>query len=224
MWSKMISLMLLMLQFTAAAAGQDSFFVVRRGDDVTLPSDCVQLKLEKCDKTTWLFSGSGNATVTLFEDGKIHETKSDRLSVTENCSLVLKKVTDEDAGFYTCRQFNTSGHQQEPDYRFFLSVVTITEQKNKDEVMLSCSVSSDSNICRHTVKWLYEDKDQDIRDLKTSQSDCSETLTFTTPHVSTSKSSDLFTCRVEREGSMKEFNFRISPLTDETGQDIMNCL
>ena len=47
-------------------------------------------------------------TVALIELGQIHRdaaAQSDRLSVTANCSLVIKKVTHEDAGRYTCRQF-----------------------------------------------------------------------------------------------------------------------
>lgn len=52
--------------------------------------------------------------MTFFESGKIHEDardKSVRLNVTANCYLVLKKVTVQDAGFYYCRQFDTSGKQ-----------------------------------------------------------------------------------------------------------------
>ena len=82
---------------------------------------------DKCDSTTWLFSGSRKtAAVELIELGQIGKkakTKSDRLSVTANCSLVIKKVTVEDVGRYTCRQFK-SGQQQGQDAQVHLSVVT----------------------------------------------------------------------------------------------------
>ena len=73
---------------------------------------------DKCDRTDWLFSGSRNPTpVDLIKRGQIVEdakVKSDRLSVTADCSLVIKKVTVEDAGWYVCQQFNRSG-QLQPD-------------------------------------------------------------------------------------------------------------
>ncbi|GLD70957.1 uncharacterized protein AKAME5_002227700, partial [Lates japonicus] len=134
----------------------------RDEDEVTLSSENVRDDQDQCDGTTWIFTGSGNtAVVTLFELGKIHEagqSKSDRLSVTENCSLVIKKVTDEDVGRYTCSQFDRSGQHQGPDADVYLSVVTMTEQKNRDQVTLNCSVWTHDH-CRHTVKWMYEGKD-----------------------------------------------------------------
>ncbi|XP_047429007.1 uncharacterized protein LOC124998625 isoform X4 [Mugil cephalus] len=95
------------------AVTQVSTITVRAGDDVTLPCDNMKDLNDECNRTTWLFSGSGTSS-PLFEHGKIHKdvgSKSDRLSVTTNCLLVIKKVTDEDDGRYTCRQFNISGHQ-----------------------------------------------------------------------------------------------------------------
>ncbi|XP_041832731.1 cell wall protein DAN4-like [Melanotaenia boesemani] len=73
---------------------------------------------------TWIISK--NKTIRLIEHGQIHReaaTKSDRLSVTANCSLVIKKVTDEDVGLYSCRQF-VSGKQHGPDSHVYLSVIT----------------------------------------------------------------------------------------------------
>lgn len=71
---------------------------------------------DKCDGTTWTTS---NDTV-LFSRGQLHKeakAQSDRLSLTENCSLVLRKVAVSDAGRYVCRR---TRHQ---DSEVHLSVV-----------------------------------------------------------------------------------------------------
>ena len=78
---------------------------------------------ENCDSTTWIFSNREKA-VTLFELGQIHsdaEAKSDRLSVTADCSLAIH-VTHQDVGRYSCRHF-ISGQQQGPDSPVDLSVI-----------------------------------------------------------------------------------------------------
>ena len=99
---------------------------VRAGDEVTLPCDNVIHDQDKCDSTSWYFYYAPNTpAVTLFEDGQIHKeakAKSDRLRVTEKCSLVIKKVTEEDAGLYVCRQIR-SGQQGQTSW-VYLSVVT----------------------------------------------------------------------------------------------------
>ena len=83
---------------------------------------------DKCDSTTWIFVGSGStAAVELIRLGQIGEkakAKSDRLSVTANCSLVIKKVTVEDVGRYFCQQYDRSGQKQGQDSLVYLSVVT----------------------------------------------------------------------------------------------------
>ncbi|KAK2889872.1 hypothetical protein Q8A73_018172 [Channa argus] len=100
---------------------------------------------EKCDRTTWLFSDSGNtAAVSLFEHEKIKtesNSKSHRLSVIENCSLVIKKVTDEDVGRYTCRLFNESGQQQGSD-----SVVDVSVVTSEDAITTSKSTITETTV------------------------------------------------------------------------------
>uniref|UniRef100_A0A3Q1EHM3 Ig-like domain-containing protein n=1 Tax=Acanthochromis polyacanthus TaxID=80966 RepID=A0A3Q1EHM3_9TELE len=97
------------------AVTQHRSFSVRVGDEVTLPCKGVKDYQDKCHSTTWSFSDlTTEPADTLFEGGQIHReaaSKSDRLSVTEKCSLVIKKVTDEDVGRYACRQFDESGKQ-----------------------------------------------------------------------------------------------------------------
>ncbi|XP_026196673.1 uncharacterized protein LOC113149057, partial [Anabas testudineus] len=212
-WIQMSLFLILMLHFTVTGQ-HGNFFTVRDGDDVTLPCGNVIDDQNKCDSTTWIFSGSGNsAAVTLIDHGQIRKdsvkSKSDRLSVTENCSLVIKKVTDEDVGLYTCRQF-ISGRQQGGDSEVDLYVVTksssSSETEHQNNVTLTCSVST-YDQCRLTVKWLNEDNNNHLTDMKTSQSSCSATVTFTTSDFN--QYSDLLKCEVTDGNRRKQqFPFR----------------
>ncbi|WP_438637259.1 immunoglobulin domain-containing protein [Paraclostridium dentum] len=84
---------------------------VRDGDDVTLPCKNVINDQNKCDATAWEFSDARN-TVELIILGQIGEYA--KSSVSENCSLVIKKVTDEDVGLYICRQYKSGRQQGQP--------------------------------------------------------------------------------------------------------------
>ncbi|KAI9547348.1 hypothetical protein NQZ68_018572 [Dissostichus eleginoides] len=112
-------------QSSAAADVKDYFRIVRVGDEVTFPFDNVIHDQDKRKSTTWYLFYSPNPPVMLFEDGQIHKdakAKSDRLRVTEKCSLVIKNVTEEDAGRYLCRQIRSE--RQGSDSQVYLSVVT----------------------------------------------------------------------------------------------------
>ncbi|XP_067428771.1 uncharacterized protein [Thunnus thynnus] len=206
--------LILVLQFSAIN-GQRSFSTFRDGDEVTLSCQNVLKDQDKCDSTTWLFGDlTSTATVVLIELGQIGEeakAKSDRLSVTANCSLIIKKVTVEDAGRYICIQFK-SGRQQGQDSQVDLSVVTMTEYKNNNEVTLNCSVSTRGR-CRHTVKWLYQGKDvdKDNKDLKTSQSSCSVTVSFLTSHFICTSNHEFLKCEVTDLYNRKVQLYNISP-------------
>ncbi|XP_032399487.1 uncharacterized protein LOC116706655 [Etheostoma spectabile] len=225
-WIKM-SLFLILLLHSTAAAGYLLSSSVRAGDDVTLPCEHVTDGQRACDSTTWIFSGSGD-TVELVNLGKIKEeagVKPDRLSVTEKCSLVIKKVTEEDAGRYTCRQFYTSGHQQGPDAVVHLSVVTMTEHQDSDEVTLRCSVST-YGPCTHTVKWLFKsrDVDKDNPDFRTSQSPCSSSVTFPTSHFSYTSRYQLFRCEVTEGDKVQEFPFSPQSSGEKPAENMLSCL
>ncbi|XP_038582287.1 uncharacterized protein LOC119908572, partial [Micropterus salmoides] len=194
-------------------------FTVRVGDEVTLPCENVIDGQQECENTTWLFVGSGNTAavelVTLGQIGENAKAKSDRLSVTENCSLVIKKVTVEDVGRYYCQQF-ISGQQQGPDSLVLLSVIIMTERKDADKVTLNCSVSTHERYRRHTVKWLYEGKDvdKDNKDMNTSQSDCYATVSFLDSHF-VNKSKSNLKCEVTDIYSGKVQLFTFSPQSSE---------
>uniref|UniRef100_A0A0F8ATZ6 Immunoglobulin domain-containing protein n=1 Tax=Larimichthys crocea TaxID=215358 RepID=A0A0F8ATZ6_LARCR len=169
-WIQMSSFLILLLHFTAVTGKS---VVVRVGDEVTLPCGNVIGNQDKCERTDWVFGDprSSRGTVELIKNGQIVEeakSKSDRLSVTQSCSLGIKKVTDEDAGLYICRRFESA----RGDSWVYLYTVTMTEHENNDEVTLSCSVPE---WCNHRVEWLYEGK---VKDKETSQHRCSVNLTY----------------------------------------------
>ncbi|XP_032399510.1 uncharacterized protein LOC116706671 [Etheostoma spectabile] len=206
------------LFFSAAAAGTYSSSTVRVGDEVTLSCLNVTDDQDQCDSTEWLFTGSGNR-VTLFEHGRIQEeakAKSDRLRVTEKCSLVIKNVADEDIGRYICKQFR-SGELDGECTVVYLSVVTMTEQKNDDTVTLFCSVLTYGG-CVHTVKWLCEGNKTDM---KTTQLDCSGTVTFTTSHLhQKSEHYELLKCEVTHDQDVQLSSFiRLQSSGEKPGDD-----
>ncbi|KAM9703198.1 uncharacterized protein ACNS7B_001976 [Menidia menidia] len=111
------------LQLTALIV-KSSNMDVTAGQEVTLICEGYSTLYGDCSSMIWLYSQNRKPAVTLYEHGRIHndaKTKSDRLSVTASCSLVIKEVKLEDAGLYHCRQFDKSGTPIS-DYAVQLSV------------------------------------------------------------------------------------------------------
>ncbi|XP_025755075.1 uncharacterized protein LOC109194802 [Oreochromis niloticus] len=137
-WIQMPSLLILMLQFKGTTEQH------QRGHDVTLPCKNVIQGQHNCISTTWLFSDS-SSSVELFNLGqkKQVKAKSDRLSLSADCSLVIKKVTDQDVGRYTCRQFKTpTGSQEGPDFMIHLSVINKPATTKSTTVEFTTKTSS----------------------------------------------------------------------------------
>nr|XP_040016986.1 uncharacterized protein LOC120808267 isoform X1 [Gasterosteus aculeatus aculeatus] len=206
--------LILMLQFTEAATEQR--LTVRDGDEVTLPCNSVTEDQNNCDSTEWFFTYlRSTQLVVLVRNGQIEEAKaeSDRLSVSQNCSLVMKKVTRGDVGLYVCRQFRPGGHE---DAEVHLSVVSMTEETNRDEVTLRCSVWT-YDRCPRTVKWMNggQDVDKDNEEVKTSQDSCFASLSFKTSHFFYTSSFTSLKCEVTDGDKVMQF----SPSSDKTGED-----
>ncbi|XP_014825381.1 PREDICTED: uncharacterized protein LOC106905214 isoform X2 [Poecilia mexicana] len=205
----------LILQITAAAGQQRAFFTVKTGDGVTLP--CRNKGQEKlnCDRITWTFSQPGNRTVSWFEQGDFTEeanAKSGRLSVTADCSLVMKNVRVEDCGEYYCRQIPTTSPNLYMKVDLF--VVTMNEQRNNGKVTFTCSVSKDT-VCKHPVVWLYEGKEKISPDVNVSGS-CSAAVTIPASHLhQDSKFYELLKCKVQDAYDKKDLLFTFSHQSSE---------
>lgn len=92
--------------------------------EITFTCENLIKNQQRCINTTWAFVNNPSSTVELVTLGQIQSHKPGRLSLSENCSLTVKNLTDEDAGFYICQQFNSSGVQISQDAAVDLSVVT----------------------------------------------------------------------------------------------------
>ncbi|XP_033982739.1 uncharacterized protein LOC117479768 isoform X3 [Trematomus bernacchii] len=209
---KMSVFLILLLQSTAAVKRQPSlFFTVRVGEEVTLPCSGVRDDQDGCNGTDWTFNHLGPREVDQVKRGQIVEeakAKSDRLSVPENCSL--QEVREEDAGRYICTEIR-SGRQQGEDAHVYLTVVSLTEHQDNDEVTLRCSVLNNA-WCRHTVKWLFQgqDVDKDLKDMNTSESHYEASVTFLTSHVGYRSGLHLFTCQLTDDHTGEVFLFPFS--------------
>ncbi|XP_077949637.1 uncharacterized protein LOC120808267 isoform X2 [Gasterosteus aculeatus] len=211
--------LILMLQFTEAATRQH--VTVRDGDEVTLPCNSVTEDQNNCDSTVWLFTYlRSSSAVVLVRNGQIEKAKaeSDRLSVSQNCSLVMKKVTLGDVGLYVCKQVRPGGQYE--DAEVYLSVVSMTEETNRDEVTLRCSVWTYER-CPRTVKWTNggQDVDKDNEEVKTSQDSCFASLSFKTSHFFYTSSFTSLTCEVTDGDKVMQFSPPGEDTTTTTTED-----
>ncbi|XP_061562975.1 uncharacterized protein LOC133418371 isoform X2 [Cololabis saira] len=148
---KLPLLLTLMLQFTET---QRPIISVRVGHDVTLPCKDAKDLPDNCFSTTWLYTDS-KKSVTLFEYGTVHKdagVKSVRLRVKKNCFLVLEKVTAEDEGLYTCRQFRSGKQVTDSGVQLSVRNETKTKTKKKTEKTPSSSAAptmSSSTTAKH---------------------------------------------------------------------------
>ncbi|XP_031602993.1 uncharacterized protein LOC116326041 isoform X2 [Oreochromis aureus] len=228
-WIQMFLCLMLMIQI-AVSVNETSMFM-KVGDDVTLLCLNVIDEQNNCNGTTWVFTPRNReTTVELITLGQISteaKTKSDRLSVTANCSLLIKKLTVEDVGLYSCRQYKVeetpSKHTLVRQSLVHLSVITLTEHKNTDEVTLSCSVVTYAE-CHHTVKWLLkgQDVDKENKQLVTSQTDCSTTLSVPKSHFLHSSTDKILDCEVTDTKSGRVQVFSPQPSVDPKTTTKMN--
>ncbi|XP_026119687.1 uncharacterized protein LOC113098810 [Carassius auratus] len=113
------------------------------GEDVRLSCNNA---LSGCTSTVWNYNrpsetGSAaeksnqSAAVELIALGikKTDTERHERLSLGSDCSLNIKKVTKEDRGEYTCRQF-VNGQQHGADARVYLHVLHVSSSSSQSEI------------------------------------------------------------------------------------------
>ncbi|XP_051744376.1 uncharacterized protein LOC127509573 isoform X1 [Ctenopharyngodon idella] len=114
---------------------------ISSGENVRLPCNNA---LSDCNSTTWIYYNRfrHSAAVELIglgiknKDTEIHE----RLSLGSDCFLNIKNITEEDYGFYTCRQY-VNGGKQGTDAHVYLHVLHVSVSSSS-----SSSSSSQTEI------------------------------------------------------------------------------
>ncbi|XP_054882057.1 uncharacterized protein LOC129356484 [Poeciliopsis prolifica] len=191
----------IILHLTVAA--DETSVIKREGDEVMLSCPKLIDGQRKCRNTTWIFAHSKtSSSVELVTLGQINSYNADRLSLTSDCSLVIKKVREEDAGQYECQQWDTERDKDTLVHRstVYLSVVHLTEQTENQRATLSCSVVT-SDPCRYKVQWFYQDMNNKE---SSSGPGCSATVTL-------SSGFRFAQCKVTQTGTDEEFRFSLQP-------------
>ncbi|XP_056605109.1 uncharacterized protein LOC130421313 isoform X2 [Triplophysa dalaica] len=139
----LLGLILLSSLFTGVSGAEDSHVFISSGESVSLSCNDA---LHQCSSTTWMHSKyTTSATVEVFTGGikKNNTERSERLSLTSDCSLNIYKTTQHDGGRYICTQF-VNGHHHGNDSLVDLHVLHVSSSS-------SSSSSSQTEIRANTT-------------------------------------------------------------------------
>ncbi|ROL44815.1 hypothetical protein DPX16_2165 [Anabarilius grahami] len=140
----LLGLIILSSLLTGTTAAKATRVFISSGENV--PLSCNN-HLSDCESTRWSYDRH-SAAVKLIDRGikKKDTERHERLSLGSDCSLNIKNVTEEDYGFYTCRQY-VNGEQQGTDAHVYLHVL------HGRSVTLSCQLYSYSGSpCDYWVR------------------------------------------------------------------------
>ncbi|XP_053708915.1 uncharacterized protein LOC128751746 isoform X1 [Synchiropus splendidus] len=191
-----VSLLVILLIYTAAT--EQAFLSVLEGVEVTLPCNSLMPGHVSCDGNDWLLDGE-TFTVLVSRGSVIVDV--DRLSVTPDCSLVIKAVKTGDVGSYYCN--HSLSNRNSPEV--YLSVVTMTRLETPYDTTLTCQVFTYWN-CVEKVQWHVQG--QHVLDghpgLETTLSSCKAVVHFPSSSFLKKKT---FTCQVSDDKRTQEFSF-----------------
>ncbi|ROL48161.1 hypothetical protein DPX16_6656 [Anabarilius grahami] len=123
------------------------------GENVRLPCNNA---LSDCTSTTWNYNTRDSETVELIAGGikRNDRERHERLSVGSDCSLNIKKVTQEDFGIYTCRQY-VNGQQQGTDAPVYLHFLHVSSSSSQTEIRPGSSVTLYCQLYHYEVDCDY---------------------------------------------------------------------
>ncbi|XP_041951069.1 uncharacterized protein LOC121711490 isoform X2 [Alosa sapidissima] len=156
-----VGLLLTVLLLLQGSRGDSITVFSGAGGAATLSCENVISHYPDCSSTVWIYSRNTETTVRVVHLGKIrpdYTPRAERLRLLSDCSLHITDVTTEDAGVYTCRQYQSDGSQYGPDTPVYLSILAIysrgTESKAGSDVELNCYLITNAGDCWSSVQSL----------------------------------------------------------------------
>ncbi|XP_077457148.1 uncharacterized protein LOC144074536 [Stigmatopora argus] len=152
--------------------GSDIHIFAKAGDGASLPC-----RRPSCHNPDWGYTRDYSAFVYEVKHGQVQasSTRSHRLSLNNDGSLLIQRVTAEDAGYFTC-------DLQQQRERVYLTVLTLTASPldSNGEVVLRCSLADwppvRSAFGNRKFAWLDEEG-QELPKEPVLQDNCTSTLT-----------------------------------------------
>ncbi|XP_074541603.1 uncharacterized protein LOC141802088 [Halichoeres trimaculatus] len=114
-----------------------------------------------CSDVSWLYNRIRSETIQEVKGGNFMSGsgRGDRLTLNPDCSLVIRSITVEDVGLYTCRRGNDDYY----DVNVYLSTLTVrldpdvSEGRTEGEVKLECTLFRYEGLpgCKfNSLRWL----------------------------------------------------------------------
>ncbi|RVE55921.1 hypothetical protein OJAV_G00230860 [Oryzias javanicus] len=135
----------------------------RVGDDVLLPCRA-KSSSSSCSIVNWEYQKDPSGTfIKEISKGKVEQSsaRASRLNMSRDCSLLIRNITDEDAGRYICSLLTWSG----PDASVFLNVLSISKDstevhpRGNGDITLQCSLNrydTRKSCKKNSIIWLDE--------------------------------------------------------------------
>ncbi|XP_077367247.1 uncharacterized protein LOC144010692 [Festucalex cinctus] len=188
-------ILIFLLQFEVIS-GETAHVFARVGDVVVLPC-----KQPSCSHINWWYTWHGSSIVCKAKNGQVvtRSPRCQRLSLNDDCSLLIDGVTAEDVGVFICER---DGRLQ---LEVLLTVLTLTLQDSNSmgdgHVVLKCSlVCHPGPRCQcweKGLRWMAEG-DEELSSDRIEQNNCTSFLKV--PPVSRKRN---YRCQYVEGGDVK---------------------
>ncbi|XP_024147326.1 uncharacterized protein LOC112158283 [Oryzias melastigma] len=140
-----LTLIVLCILYSEGISEQIEHLYHRVGDDVPLPCRATSSSFPT-SIVNWLYQKDKLARlIKEVQNGKVVQSSSraSRLSVSSDCSLFIRNITDQDAGFYVCRL----GETHDFDGNLYLNTLSVSSDspevhpRGNGDVTLLCSLN-----------------------------------------------------------------------------------
>ncbi|KAI7791852.1 uncharacterized protein LOC130548067 [Triplophysa rosa] len=153
----LLALILLSSLFTGVSGAEVTRVFISSGESVSLPCNDA---LHQCSSTTWIYNNyTSSSAVEVFFGGinKNNTERSERLSLTSECSLNIYNTTQHDRGVYTCRQY-VNGLHHGPESQVYLHVLHVSSSSSSSssqtEIRANTSVTLSCQLWSHDCDYL----------------------------------------------------------------------